>query len=346
LFTNVPQPIHRLSDFDTLPPAAHAAIARMNARGQARTPFLIVADYKQQRPLVLTPAEAASAHVFYHIGSHTNVANSSDNQTIKQDSFRFSRFPMPFADYEPRFRRVQEHLRRGNSFLTNLTRPTPVDTNLSLADIFSRSHAPYRLLVRDEFVVFSPETFIKIENNVIRSHPMKGTIPASEPNARQRILADPKEAAEHATIVDLIRNDISQIARQVWVERYRYLETVPTHTGDLLQLSSEIRGTLPPNWADTIGTLLFQLLPAGSITGAPKPQTRTIIDEVEGYERGYYTGIAGFFDGTNFDCGVLIRFIEQTPNGLIFKSGGGITVYADAESEYKELIDKVYLPFG
>lgn len=317
----------------------------MNALGLTRTPFLVVIDYKQQRPLVLTPAEATDQGIFYHIGLHTNVIKTADYQQFNQDLFRFSRSPMPFAAYEPRFRRVQEHLRRGNSFLTNLTQPTPIETDLSLADIFNRSHAPYRLL-GDEFVVFSPETFVKIENDVVRSHPMKGTISAREPNARQRILTDPKEAAEHATIVDLIRNDISQIADRVWVERYRYVETVPTHAGDLLQVSSEIRGTLPPDWADTIGTLLFRLLPAGSITGAPKPQTRAIIDEVECYERGYYTGVAGFFDGKTFDCGVLIRFIEQTPNGLIFKSGGGITVYADAESEYKELIDKVYLPFG
>ncbi len=332
---------------DTLPSAAQVAIARMNALGKARTPFLAVVDYQQQCPLVLTPAEAADAGVFYHIGPHTNVATGFDNQASSVPAlFRFARFPLPFSDYEPRFRRVQEHLRRGNSFLVNLTRPTPIETDLSLADIFGRSQARYKLLMQSELVVFSPETFVRIEHGIIRSHPMKGTIPASEPNARQRILADTKEAAEHATIVDLIRNDISQIADRVWVERYRYVETVATNAGDLLQVSSEIRGTLPPDWAKQIGTLLFGLLPAGSITGAPKPQTLAIIDEVEGYERGYYTGVVGFFDGETFDCGVLIRFIEQTPNGLIFKSGGGITVYADAESEYRELIDKVYLAFG
>ena len=318
----------------------------MNEFGRTETPFVLVADYALQCPLVLTPDEASNQGIFYHIGPNTNDTKSGSQPIGGQKPFRFARFPMPFSDYEPRFRRVQEHLRRGNSFLVNLTQPTPIETSVPLADIFSRSHARYKLLVRDEFVVFSPETFVKIEDGIIRSNPMKGTIMASEPNARQRILTDPKEAAEHATIVDLIRNDISQVASRVWVERYRYIETVPTHAGDLLQVSSEIRGTLPPDWADTIGTLLFQLLPAGSITGAPKPQTLAIIDEVEGYERGYYTGVAGFFDGTNFDCGVLIRFIEQTANGLIFKSGGGITVYADAKSEYQELVDKVYLPFA
>ena len=318
----------------------------MNEFGKIKTPFVVVADYALQCPLVLTPDEAANQGIFYHIGPYTNTINVDSQVVIRQNPFRFTRFPMSFSAYEPRFRRVQEHLRRGNSFLVNLTQPTPIETNLPLSDIFSRSQARYKLLVRDEFVVFSPETFVRIEHDTIRSHPMKGTIAASEPDARHRILTDPKEAAEHATIVDLIRNDISQVAGRVWVERYRYVETVPTHAGDLLQVSSEIRGTLPPNWADTIGTLLFQLLPAGSITGAPKPQTLAIISEVEGYQRGYYTGVAGFFDGTNFNCGVLIRFIEQTANGLIFKSGGGITVYADAESEYRELIDKVYLPFA
>ena len=111
---------------------------------------------------------------------------------------------------------------------------------------------------------------MRIENGFIYSYPMKGTIDASLPDARERILADRKEEAEHATIVDLIRNDLSQVASEVTVSRYRYIDELQTNRGRLLQVSSEIRGKLPENWKASLGDILFRLLPAGSITGAPK----------------------------------------------------------------------------
>ena len=173
---------------------------------------------------------------------------------------------------------------------------------------------------------------------------MKGTISASRPDAENTLLTDAKEAAEHATIVDLIRNDLSQFARSVWVERYRYIDYLETSGGGLLQVSSEVAALLPGNWRDWLGTLMASLLPAGSISGAPKPKTVEIIRTAEGYDRGYYTGICGYFDGENLDSGVLIRFIENQHGQLVFKSGGGITARSDARAEYQEMIDKVYLP--
>jgi para-aminobenzoate synthetase component 1 len=175
---------------------------------------------------------------------------------------------------------------------------------------------------------------------------MKGTIDASFPNAEHVILSDPKEAAEHATIVDLIRNDISMVADKVWVERYRYIEPIETNQKKLLQVSSEIAGILPDEFDCEFGDLLLKLLPAGSISGAPKPSTLKIIKDAEGYERGYYTGIMGYFDGENFESAVMIRYIENQNGKFVFKSGGGITARSDAHSEYQELIDKVYLPFA
>ena len=93
----------------------------------------------------------------------------------------------------------------------------------------------------------------------------------------EALLADPKEAAEHATITDLIRNDLSRFATEVTVTRYRYLDELHTHRGPLLQMSSEIRGRLPEDYPSRLGDLFFSLLPAGSITGAPKPRTVQII---------------------------------------------------------------------
>jgi para-aminobenzoate synthetase component 1 len=111
-------------------------------------------------------------------------------------------------------------------------------------------------------------------------------------------------------------------------------------------MSSEISGKLPQNYSSQIGTIISKMLPAGSICGAPKPKTVEIIRKTENYERGYYTGIFGVFDGKNLDSCVLIRYLEQNGEELIFKSGGGITFMSDCQTEYNELIRKVYVPIA
>jgi para-aminobenzoate synthetase component I len=109
-------------------------------------------------------------------------------------------------------------------------------------------------------------------------------------------------------------------------------------------VSSEITGVLASDFHGYLGNLLFNLLPAGSISGAPKPKTLQIIESAEHYERDFYTGVCGWFDGKNLNSAVMIRFIEQQGDKLIFKSGGGITSQSDMEKEYEELIQKVYVP--
>jgi para-aminobenzoate synthetase component 1 len=131
------------------------------------------------------------------------------------------------------------------------------------------------------------------------------------------------------------------VADNVSVSKFRFYEEIKTQTGVIGQVSSEIAGTLPENYQEQIGDILFKLLPAGSISGAPKQKTVEIIQKVEQDERGYYTGVAGYFDGKNLDSCVLIRFIEQNYN---YRSGGGITFMSDLNDEYKEMIDKVYVP--
>jgi para-aminobenzoate synthetase component 1 len=173
---------------------------------------------------------------------------------------------------------------------------------------------------------------------------MKGTIDADLPNALEIILNDEKEFAEHNTIVDLIRNDLSIISDNVRVTKFRYPDYLQTNNKNLIQISSEICGDLPVDYHNNIGDIIAGLLPAGSVTGAPKAKTLEIISQAENYKRGYYTGVFGVFDGKNLDSAVLIRFIEQNEKRLIFKSGGGITSMSDVNSEFQELIDKVYVP--
>lgn len=238
---------------------------------------------------------------------------------------------------------MQTELRKGNTYLLNLTFPTPLEVEASLLEIFLASHAPFKLYFQNQFITFSPERFIKIQNNQIQTYPMKGTINAALPEAQARILANPKEQAEHTLVVDLLRNDLAMVAKQVTVNRFRYIDKIQAGAIELLQVSSEIAGRLDHNWPARIGNLLLTLLPAGSISGAPKRKTLEIIHRVETYERGFFTGIFGYFDGAQLDSAVMIRFIENQGNQLIYKSGGGITIDSVLEDEYQEMLAKVYI---
>jgi len=143
----------------------------------------------------------------------------------------------------------------------------------------------------------------------------------------------------------LIRNDLSRVATEVRVDRYRYLDILQTNKGDILQTSSEISGKLSDYYQMHIGEILDAQLPAGSITGAPKDKTLKIISEAETYQRGFYTGIMGLYQGGELNSAVMIRFLEDNENGRFFKAGGGITSKSDCRKEYEEVIQKIYLPF-
>jgi len=214
----------------------------------------------------------------------------------------------------------------------------------SLRELFAVSHARYKLLFHDEFLVFSPEIFVQVAGGIIRSFPMKGTIDARIENAAELILRDEKELAEHVTIVDLIRNDLSMVASDVAVERFRYLEKITTFDRELYQVSSGIRGKVTDYYSRHLGDLLVALLPAGSVSGAPKKKTMQIIAEAEGEPRGYYSGVFGIFDGSVLDSGVMIRFIEHQEGRYHYRSGGGITARSEMNKEFQEAIDKIYVP--
>lgn len=315
-------------------------INNINRLGEKRTPFIFIIDFEMENPLVLPLSEVNPETLLFSINGISNTS-SNDLQTKVVD---FKVVPVAKDRYRLAFSHVQEHIRHGNSFLLNLTMPSGIETNLSLVEIFHRSNAKYKLWMKDHFVVFSPERFVQTNGTEISSFPMKGTMDASIPDAKQKLLESEKELAEHYTIVDLIRNDLSMVAKNVSVKEFRHIDFVKTHRGGLLQMSSEIRGSLPDNYRDNIGNILEKILPAGSISGAPKKKTLEIIKEAEQYKRGYYTGVFGIFDGKNIDSGVMIRYIEQTPDGLIYKSGGGITAKSNVDEEYQELVDKIYIP--
>lgn len=316
---------------------------QLNSWGSNRTPFFFCIDFELERPIAQTFDAIDSKNVLFNVNGFTNTPGpplGEERAGVKD----LKKNPISFSEYEVKFNKVLQRLEYGDSFLANLTIKTKIETDQSLHQLFQASTAKYKLLFDNQFLVFSPETFIRIENDKIFSYPMKGTIDADIPGAAEAILNDEKEKAEHITIVDLIRNDLSLVADHVYVSKFRYIDKLKTSHKDLLQVSSEITGTLPPDYHSRIGDILVSLLPAGSVSGAPKQKTVQVIAEAEQEKRGYYTGVFGYFDGHLLDSGVMIRFIEQCNNQLYFRSGGGITTQSDAKTEYQEAIDKVYVP--
>lgn len=314
-------------------------IEQLNRYGSQGQPCLFVLDYSLREPVVLPLDQAPAQAIYYCIPSQRNLPDRPLNRT-----YRFHARPLAPEHYREAFEQVYQEFQAGNTYILNLSFPTPLETDLSLQEIFQASRAPYRLWFKDRFVVFSPESFVRMQSDTISAFPMKGTRRVDNPQAEQELLEDTKELAEHTAIVDLLRNDLSRVARRVSVPRFRYTEHIPGPQGGLIQTSSHIQGELDQDWRSRMGSILAELLPAGSISGAPKYSTCRIISRVEGYERGYFSGVFGIFDGQALDSAVMIRYIERQGSGLVFKSGGGVMIYSDWEQEYREMVDKVYVP--
>ena len=297
------------------------------------TPFLLISDFKAENLLVYTLDELLKEDIEF---SFTPTTILKPTLLTKQ--------PIDYQTYKLGFDKIIEHIKAGETYLLNYTCSTPIKCTLSLKEIYQKAHAKFKLRFKDDFVCFSPERFIKIEGDTISTYPMKGTIDAAVANAEESILNNEKEMAEHVMVVDLLRNDLGIVAHNIKVEKFRYIDHLKTGDKELLQVSSKITGELPSSWRENFGTIINALLPAGSISGTPKKSTVKIIEEVERHKRGFFTGIFGYFDGQNFDSAVMIRFIEKQNAQLIYKSGGGITLESQAEDEYQEMIDKIYIP--
>ena len=301
--------------------------------------FLFIIDYEMRNFILCPVEECASNGIFYSIHGESNSLFSGGKiESIKEI------YPPDYREYVAAFDKVMSNIVSGNTYLLNLTFRSEIYSAYSLSDVFASATAPYKLLFGDEFAVFSPEIFIKVIGKEIKTFPMKGTISSEHSDSLDLLLNDEKEMAEHLTVVDLLRNDMGIICETVSVERYRYAEKIFFNEGGIYQTSSEIKGILNDEFFNDYGKLLLKLLPAGSVTGAPKKETIAIIKDAENYNRGFYTGVFGICEGDYLDSCVMIRFIEKEKNKLYFKSGGGITVYSNPEKEYEELIRKISIP--
>ena len=212
----------------------------MNRLGADCIPFLFLLDFELKEPFIVPLDEADPKEILFDLNGNRNF----EPQEVPGKKLEFHIDPFPKDQYCKAFEKVQEELRYGNTFLLNLTFPSRISTNYNLKEFFHAATAKYKVWFRDRFVSFSPEIFVQIRDGVIRSFPMKGTIDARIQDAESKLLASKKEKAEHFTIVDLIRNDLSLVAQQVRVKRFQFLDHLRTHKNEILQMSSESKDSL------------------------------------------------------------------------------------------------------
>ncbi len=188
----------------------------------------------------------------------------------------------------------------------------------------------------------SPETLVKLEDGILHTFPLAGTRPRGKTEEEDKaleeeLLADKKELAEHNMLVDLGRNDIGKIAKFGTVEVEKYHEIL--RFSHVMHIGSTVKGEI----RDDLDALdaIDSILPAGTLSGAPKIRACQLINDLENNKRGIYGGAIGYIDFSgNLDTCIAIR-IAYRKNGKVFvRSGAGIVADSVPEKEYQECINK------
>lgn len=259
------------------------------------------------------------------------------------------------GDYAQRFDILKAYIEAGDCYQANLTFPLRGETNASALEIYSalRARQPGQYggvasLGGPEIISLSPELFFSKKGLTMTMRPMKGTqkrLPdaAQDKAAAASLALDRKNTSENLMIVDLLRNDLSRISKPGTVEvpELYTLETYPT----LHQMVSVIRAGLKPD--ANFETIIRNLFPSGSITGAPKIRAMEIIRELEGTPRGAYCGSLGYLDPNGDACfNVGIRTLTLEAGKLTYNVGSGVVMDSTAEDEYAECLLKAKVVLG
>ena len=251
--------------------------------------------------------------------------------------------------------RAKEYIREGDIFQVVLSNRLDADFEGSLLDTYrvlrTVNPSPYMFYFSSDDIEIagaSPETLVRLQNGVLHTFPLAGTRPRGkteeeDKRLEQELLADEKECAEHNMLVDLGRNDIGRISEfgSVQVEQYMQIERF----SHVMHIGSTVCGTLRKDRdaADAIDSIL----PAGTLSGAPKIRACEIINELENNKRGIYGGAIGYIDFTgNLDTCIAIRIAYKKKGKVFVRSGAGIVADSVPENEYRECIQKARAVIG
>jgi len=251
--------------------------------------------------------------------------------------------------FEGMVRKAKEYIRAGDIIQTVLSQRLEADIMSSSFDIYralrSVNPSPYMYFLRfDGFDVVgaSPEILVRCEKDVVTVRPIAGTAkrgatPEEDAALEKKLLADPKERAEHIMLVDLGRNDIGRVCEKgsvavtdlMVIERYSHV----------MHIVSQVEGNRRPGLSSL--EVLQAAFPAGTVSGAPKIRAMEIIEELEGNPRGPYAGAVGYigFDGSLDTC-ITIRTLVQEGENVHVQAGAGIVYDSVPEREYEETQNK------
>lgn len=244
---------------------------------------------------------------------------------------------------------AKKHIREGDAFQIVLSNCMEADATGSLFDVYrvlrTTNPSPYLFYFASDDIEMagaSPETLVRLEGRQLTTYPLAGTRPRGRSEAEdlaleQELLSDEKELSEHNMLVDLGRNDIGRISEigSVHVDSYQSVERF----SHVMHLASTISGQLRSEY-DALDAI-SAILPAGTLSGAPKLRACEIISRLEGSKRGIYGGAIGYLDLTgNMDVCIAIRFTCKKNDKVFVRSGAGIVADSQPENEYMECRNK------
>lgn len=251
--------------------------------------------------------------------------------------------------YSEMVEKAKHYIREGDIFQVVLSNSMEAGAQGSLLDTYrvlrTTNPSPYMFYFTSddiELVGASPETLVKLENGTLHTFPLAGTRPRGKTRAEDEeleaeLLADEKELAEHNMLVDLGRNDIGKISEigSVFVEKYLSIERF----SHVMHIGSTVCGQICKD-KDAVDAV-DAILPAGTLSGAPKLRACQIIDELEGRKRGVYGGAIGYLDFTgNLDTCIAIRLAFKKNGRVTVRSGAGIVADSVPEKEFEECCNK------
>ncbi len=245
--------------------------------------------------------------------------------------------------------RGKAYIKEGDVFQVVLSNRLEAGFEGSLLDAYrvlrSTNPSPYLFYFTSdsmELAGASPETLVKLEDGVLHTFPLagsrpRGKTPEEDAALERELLSDEKELSEHNMLVDLGRNDLGKVSKFGTVEVENYLSVL--RFSHIMHLGSAVQGEIRED-RDALDAL-DAVLPAGTLSGAPKLRAMEIINELKNDRRGVYGGAVGYLDFTgNMDACIAIR-LAFTKNGKVFiRSGGGIVADSDPEKEYQERVNK------
>ena len=245
--------------------------------------------------------------------------------------------------------RAKHYIHEGDIFQVVLSNPMEAEARGSLLDVYrvlrTTNPSPYMFYFTSdsmEVAGASPETLVKLVDGTLHTFPLAGTrprgrTPEEDKKLERELLADEKELAEHNMLVDLGRNDLGKISRigTVNVEKYQSIE----HFSHVMHIGSTVAGEIRED-RDAVDAV-DAILPAGTLSGAPKLRACEIIQELEGRTRGIYGGAIGYLDlAGNLDVCISIRLAYKKGKRLCVQSGAGIVADSVPENEYTECSNK------